>query len=331
MGAFLAGLLLAESEYRHEIEVNVEPFKGLLLGLFFTSVGMGIDLAEILNDPVWIALSIVGLFAIKSSVMAVIARFYRFDWRHAVEMGLLLGQGGEFAFVVVGLALSFQLLPESTAQFMLIVVSATVFLTPLVARFARAAGDAFPSRDRSTIDETAGLAPDLSGHVIIVGYGRTGKLLARLLELQQIPYVALDLNASRAAELRAAGVPILLGDASRAAMLEKIHLRRAAALAICTDDPGATEQVLEAARRVSADISIVARARDTAHASTLLQLGADRVVPELLESGLQLGHIMLEAIGYPPTAAHELIDAQRTEIEHRTAHLAARMARRRSD
>ncbi len=120
LGAFLAGLLLAESEYRHEIEINIEPFKGLLLGLFFMSVAMGIDLVEILTNPGWVALSVFGLFAIKSLMTTGLARLFGFSWAHATEMGLLLGQGGEFAFVVVGLALGFGLLPEPTAQFMLI-------------------------------------------------------------------------------------------------------------------------------------------------------------------------------------------------------------------
>ncbi len=318
LGAFLAGLLLAESEYRHEIEVNVEPFKGLLLGLFFTSVGMGIDLAAIADDPLWIALSVLGLFAIKASVMTLIARLARFRWPHAIEMGLLLGQGGEFAFVVLGLALSFALLPADTAQFMLIVVGATMFLTPLIARLARSVGDALTADGDTELEDAAALAPDLSDHVVIVGFGRTGQLLARLLELQQIPHVALDLDVDRTNELRAAGKPIQLGDASRGAMLEKIRLRHAAALAICTDDPGATERVLQAARRVSADTPIVARASDTEHAGELIHMGADRVVPELLESGLQLGHVMLEEIGFPTAAARELIDTQRIEIENRT-------------
>lgn len=324
LGAFLAGLLLAESEYRHEIEINVEPFKGLLLGMFFLSVGMGIDLASILDNPVWIALSIVGLFVIKAAAMSVVARLARFAWPHALEMGLLVGQGGEFAFVVVGLALGFELLPSDTAQFMLIVVGATMFLTPLVARCGRIVAEAFPATIRETTDETLGLAKDLSGHVVVVGYGRTGQLLAGLLDQQQIPYVALDLDADRVAKYRSAGVPIQLGDASRAAMLEKTHLHAAAALVICTDDPGATERVLQSARRVAPKTPIVARARDTAHAGGLLELGADRVVPELLESGLQLGHVLLESIGYPAAAAREFIETQRVVIELGTAETSVR-------
>lgn len=315
LGAFLAGLLLAESEYRHEIEVNVEPFKGLLLGLFFMSVGMGIDLTEILNDPIWVVLSIVGLFMLKSAVTAVVARLYRFAWPHAMEIGLLLGQGGEFAFVVVGLAMAFELLPPATAQFMLIVVGGTMFLTPLVARLARGVGEALVTGNQSMDDESLELAPDLSGHVIIVGYGRTGQLLAGLLNQQQTPHLALDLDAERVAKLSAAGVPIQLGDASRAVMLEKANFRRAAALAICTDDPGATERILITARRVAPDTPIVVRARDSDHAAKLLASGADRVVPELLESGLQLGHVLLEVIGLPSAAARDLIEAHRVVAE----------------
>ena len=145
LGAFLAGLLLAESEYRHEIEINIEPFKGLLLGLFFMPVGMIIDPAEVFSDPVWITLSIVGLYAIKTLMMAGIERLFEFSRAQAVEMSLLLGQGGEFAFVVVGLATGFALIPEATAQFMLIVFGATMFLTPVVAELAQLAGSALRS------------------------------------------------------------------------------------------------------------------------------------------------------------------------------------------
>jgi len=316
LGAFLAGLLLAESEYRHEIEINIEPFKGLLLGLFFMSVAMGIDLVEILTNPGWVALSVIGLFAIKSLMTTGLARLFGFSWGHATEMGLLLGQGGEFAFVVVGLALGFGLLPEPTAQFMLIVVGATMFLTPFVARLARSVGAVIRARERITMDESIDIAPDLMGHVIIVGYGRTGQLLARLLDRQQIAHVALDLNAARVAGLQADAAPVFLGDASRAAMLAKMRLNHAAALAICTDDPGATEQVLKAAYDLAPDIPIVARARDAAHATSLLTLGASHVVPEVLESGLQLGHVMLEQLGLPANVARDLVDAQRIEAAH---------------
>lgn len=312
LGAFLAGLLLAETEFRHEIEINIEPFKGLLLGLFFMSVAMGINLSEILAEPVRIFLSVIGLFVIKSLVTTGLARMFGFSWAQATEMGLLLGQGGEFAFVVVGLALGFGLLPESTAQFMLIVVGITMFLTPLVARLAHSVGAKIEARVQSTSEQEE-IIPQLANHVIIVGYGRTGQLLAALCDQQQIEHIALDLDAARVANLRAQGAPVYLGDASRVAMLQKMGLSHAAVLAVCTDDPNATEQVLRAARQISPHLPIVARVHDSAHASSLLNQGATEVIPEVLESGLQLGHVMLEKIGLSANAARDIIDAQRAE------------------
>lgn len=311
LGAFLAGLLFADTEFRHEIEVNIEPFKGLLLGLFFMSVGMIIDLAEILNDPVWIALSIVGLFAIKSFITAGLARLFGFSPGQSIEMGLLLGQGGEFAFVVVALATALALVPERTAQFLLIVVGATMFLTPLMARVARGLGDTISARGASSAAGDVDIAPHLRDHVIIVGYGRTGRLLASLLDRQRVAHVALDLDATHVAGLRAAGAPVFLGDASRVAMLEKVRLRYSAALAVTADDPDAAERVLIAARGLSSDLPIIVRARDRFHAARLLARGATQVVPEVLEAGLQLGQLMLEHVGLPKDAAREVIDAER--------------------
>ena len=316
LGSFLAGILLAESEYRHEVEVNIEPFKGLLLGLFFMSVAMGIDLRAFLIDPGWIALSIAGLLGIKAVLMTGVARGFGFNWGHSFEMGLLLCQGGEFAFVVVSLAVVSGVLPLTTGQFIFIVVGATMFLTPFIARLAQSAGAAIRTRTQGPVDSEIDLAPDLSGHVIIVGYGRTGQLLASILDRQQLVHVALDKDAGRVAELRAEGVPLVFGDASRAAMLEKVRFRHAAVMAVCTDDPGATEQVLQTASRVAPQIPVVARARDSVHGTTLLAHGASRVVPEVLEAGLQMAHVMLEQLGLPPGAARELVEAHRVEVEY---------------
>jgi monovalent cation:proton antiporter-2 (CPA2) family protein len=319
LGAFLAGLLFAETEFRHEIEVNIEPFKGLLLGLFFMSVGMVIDPVEILANPLWIGLSILGLFAVKALLTAGLARLFGFGRGQAIEIGLLLGQSGEFAFVVIGFAVTLALLPEPTAQFMLIVVSATMFLTPVVAQGARTLGAAIEARDRQGSEDDVDIAPDLEGHVIIVGYGRTGRLLAELLDRQHVAHVALDLDAAHVAGLRAGGAPVFLGDASRAAMLEKMRLRSAAALVVSADDPEAAEQVLVAARRLSRDLPILVRAHDNSHAERLIAQGATQVVPEVLEAGLQLGQVMLQHVGLPTDAAREVVATERSASRHATA------------
>jgi CPA2 family monovalent cation:H+ antiporter-2 len=319
LGAFLAGLVFAESEFRHEIEVNIEPFKGLLLGLFFMSVGMVIDPAQILAEPMWIGLSIVGLYAIKSLLTAGIARLFGFGRGQAMEMGLLLGQGGEFAFVVLGLAASLALIPEPTAQFMLIVVSVTMFLTPLIARAARTLGAAMEGRESLRAAGDLDLAPDLDDHVIIVGYGRTGRLLAELLDRQHVAHVALDLDAAHVAELRTRGAPVFLGDASREAMLEKVRLHQAAALVISLDDAQAAERVLDAARRLSRDLPILVRAHDSTHAAKLIARGATQVVPEVLEAGLHLGQLMLQHVGLPADSAREVVDALRAAAPYAMA------------
>lgn len=311
LGAFLAGLLLAESEYRHEIEVSIAPFKGLLLGLFFMSVAMSIDLAAILANPVWISLSVLGLFLIKAAITTVLARVFGFSWGQSAETGLLLGQGGEFAFVVLALALSLGLVPPATAQFMLVVVGATMVLTPGVAKLARIFGARLDAG--RSMDEI--IAPGLSGHVIIVGYGRTGALLANLLDRQRIQHVALDLDPERVTQFSADGAPVMLGDAGREAMLEKVQLRTAAALAVCTDDADASSRVLHAARRMAREIPIVVRARDAEHGSVLIEAGATRVVPEVFESGLHLGQVLFEQLGLPPAVARDLIDSQRVASE----------------
>ena len=319
LGAFLAGLVFAETEFRHEIEVNIEPFKGLLLGLFFMSVGMVIDPLAILANPLWIGLSILGLFAIKALVTAGLAVLFGFGRGQAIEMGLLLGQGGEFAFVVIGFAVALALLPQPTAQFMLIVVSATMFLTPMVAHGARKLGAAIEARGSRGPEGDVDVAPDLEDHVIIVGYGRTGRLLAELLDRQHVAHVALDLDAAHVAGLRAKGAPVFLGDASRAAMLEKMRLPSAAALVISADDADAAERVLVAARRLSGDLPILVRAHDNSHAERLIAQGATQVVPEVLEAGLQLGQVMLQHVGLPTDAAREVVETERAASRLATA------------
>ena len=311
LGAFLAGLLFAESEFRHEIEVNIEPFKGLLLGLFFMSVGMVIDPLAILANPLMIGLSILGLFTIKAVITAGLARLFGFGRGQAIEIGLLLGQGGEFAFVVIGLAATFALLPVATAQFILIVVSVTMFVTPMVAQGARRLGAAIEARGQRRPSDDVDVAADLEDHVIIVGYGRTGRLLAELLDRQHVAHVALDLDADQVAGWRAKGAPVYLGDASRDAMLEKMRLRNAAALVISADDPDAAERVLVSARRLSRDLPILVRAHDNSHAKRLIAQGATQVVPEVLEAGLQLGQVMLQHVGLPVDAAREVVDLKR--------------------
>ena len=302
LGAFLAGLLLAESEYRHDIEMYIEPFKGLLLGLFFMSVSMQVDLAEVTNEPVWIVLAALGLCLIKILATTLTVRSFGYTWRNAGEAGVLLAQGGEFAFVVIGLALSFALLPETTAQFMLLVVSATMLITPLLAALSRKIGDSEASLEHV---EQQTFADEITDHIILVGHGRTGKLLCQMLNHQAIPFVVLDRDPDLPEPTT--DTTIQVGDATRSQILKKFRIHKARALVVCINQPDTVMHIVKAAKLAQPNLPILARARDETHAAQLLEAGAAVAVPEVLESGLQLAHTLLHKVDVSDHAADEII------------------------
>lgn len=315
LGAFLAGLLLAETEYRHEVEVDIEPFKGLLLGLFFMSVGMGTDLRIVAAGPFWLLASVVGLFAVKAPIIAGLAWAFGLPRHVAVEAGLLLGQGGEFAFVVFVLASASGLLPRDTAQFMLIVTALGMIATPVAAGFARRAGLALERRHAGRAAQRDLLPPrGIADHVIIAGFGRVGQMLARVFDSCNQPYVALDVDPANVAQHRAGGLPVFYGDAGRVEILRRMHAERARAVVVTTDSPLSAQHTVRAVRSRWPHLLVVARARDSAHARRLLECGATEVVPETVEASLQLAARVLEAAGEPAEAVAQSI-AQQREFE----------------
>ncbi|MDQ3059762.1 MAG: cation:proton antiporter [Pseudomonadota bacterium] len=300
LGAFLAGLLMAETEYRHEVEVTIEPFKGLLMGLFFMSVGMGIDLGEIARHQAWIVASVIGLIAIKAVVVGTVLRVGGLSWGRALEGGLMLSQGGEFAFVIVGSAAASGLLAADVAQFMLLVVSLSLMLTPLVARIGQGLGRKLDAALRvAGDDEESTLPEELSGHIVIAGTGRVGQLLAEVLQKQRVAYVAIEHDAHVVARLRKAGMPVFYGNAARVEMLHKLHTGSAAALLVTMDQPAAAMHTVAAARSEYPQLPIFVRSRDEQHAHELRNAGATAVVPETLEVGLQLSSFALQAVAIP--------------------------------
>jgi len=311
LGAFLAGLLFAETEYRHEIEVDIEPFKGLLLGLFFASVGMAIDVVQIAAEPLWLIASVFGLYLVKSPILYLLARLYGEAPSVALESGLLLGQGGEFALLVVGMAFGLGLMPGETAQFMFAVTSLAMIATPPVAQAARRLAGALEAREAGRGQAGADAAAGLEGHVIVVGYGRVGRMIGSILDALELPHIGLDLDAGLVARYRAAGAGVYYGDAGRQELLRKFGIERAAALVVTMDSPRAAEAVVAAARRHWPDLPIYARARDLSHAKRLIACGARHVVPETVEASLQLGEEVLMGIGVPDRAARRLIEARR--------------------
>jgi len=312
LGAFLAGLLLADTEFRHEIEVNIEPFKGLLLGLFFMTVGMGIDYRLVADQWIWLLASVLGLFFIKTLITAALCLFFGLPRNVSLEAGLLLGQGGEFAFVVVGLAISLNLLPAEVGQFMLIVAGLTMVATPFVAMSASRLS-AWMEKPEAQAAHAGNLDQlgDWEGHVVIAGFGRVGQLLGRTLDTEGIPYLAMDTNAALVAALRERGLPVFYGDASRLELLRRAHAEKASAIVLTMDNTANIEPMLLAIKAQCAHVPVIARAHDTPHASRLLALGATDVVPETLEASLQLAGRVLHRAGTPGDVVQRRIDAQR--------------------
>lgn len=324
LGALLAGLLLAETEFRHEVEVTIEPFKGLLMGLFFMSVGMQIDVREIIKSPVCIPLAVLSLFAVKTLVISVIFRLGGFHWGRAVESGVLLGQGGEFAFIVVAYALGTHLIAPEVAQFVMLVVGLSLFATPALAKGARGFGNWWEQRYRQQLaDLDDGVLPPQGGMVIIAGFGRVGQLLAKVLTEQDIGYVAIENDARLVTTLHPRGFPVYFGDASRAELLQKVHADRACAVVLTMDHPASVLHAVRAIRREYPLLPVYARARDEAHAVALAQAGATLVVPEALEAALQLTATVLQTAGLDEVRAAGIVQLER---ERRDAVLLAKKA-----
>jgi len=310
LGAFLAGMLLSDSEARHHIEVDLEPFKGLLLGIFFVNVGTRLDPLAVAGDAGWVVLALVALIGVKAALLYGVARAFGVSRSVSIEVALLLAQAGEFAFVVIGVAEHSALLPPRLVQGAIAVVALSMMATPLLAIAARRLAARLEPMDQPDADQ----APDvheLDGHVIIGGLGRVGQTVARALEAEGIPYVALDTDGARVREARGEGLSVYFGDSGRPEMLERVGGRRARAFVVTVNNANAAERMVSAARSIRSDAVVLARAADAPHAVRLLSLGAFGVIPETVEASLQLAARLLEKLDLPETAVDERIEAMR--------------------
>ncbi len=313
LGAFVAGLLLAETEYRKAIEAIVEPFKGLLLGLFFFTVGMNIDVRELLRDPARLLACVAALVALKAVLLIALGKMFRLSWVAAVETGLLLGPGGEFAFVGVGMAGALHLLARETASFTLAVVSLTMMLIPLLSGVARRL-TAFAAA-RRPVDPELLVAPAAEGkRAIVVGYGRVGKVVCALLRARGIAYVASDASAASVSRDRKDGHEVYYGDSADPLFLRACGLERASAVIITVDDLPTVDSLVRHVRDARPDIPIVCRARDAGHARHLYEIGVTDAVPETVEASLQLSQATLVALGVPMGLAIAAIHEKRDEF-----------------
>ena len=316
LGAMIAGLLLAETEFKHEVELMVEPFKGLLMGLFFMTVGMGMDVRQIVEAPLWLAVAVTALVALKTCVIAPLLRLGGLPWGRALEGGLLLGQGGEFAFIVIGYAVSAKLLDAALGGRVMLAVGLSLFITPLLAKLGRGIGERLENRARrhaAAADDAAlaNLPGDARGRVIIAGFGRVGQQLAKLLDAQGIAWVAFENDARLVSRLHANGVPVWFGNAARPELLRRVHAGQAPAIVLTMDHPNSALQAVRGIRREFPHARLFVRSRDEQHARILKQAGASVVVPETLEASLQLSAFVLEAMGLDGAVVDRIVDHER--------------------
>lgn len=298
LGAFLVGLLLAETEYRKAVEAIVEPFKGLLLGIFFFTVGMSLDARDVVRDPLSILAVVIGLISLKAVIVIALARAFRLPWHAAIETGLLLGPGGEFAFVAVGMAASMDLLSWDMAAFIEVVTSLTMVLIPALSAVARILGRKVGSPRARNASLKAVPRPQ-RGHAIVVGHGRVGKVVTSFLREHKVPHLATDNDPDAVTEDRNNGVEVYFGDARQAAFLNACGAMTASAVIVTVGSQATVDAIVLRVRELRPDIQIVARARDTEHARHLYAIGVTNAVPETVEASLQISEAALVGLGIP--------------------------------
>ena len=313
LGAFIAGVLLADSEYRHMIEADIEPYKGLLLGLFFMAVGMTAEIGLLLEQPLVIAALTLGLLVLKGASILIASRIYGLPWRESADLGVLLSQGGEFAFVLLTAAVTAQVLGVDLVNTLILVVSLSMATTPvLFLASSRWLRPRFrietPAR---SFDEPENTQP----RVIIVGFGRFGQIVGRVLQGLDIPYTVLDINPEQVDFVRRYGNQVYYGDATRLDLLEAAGVRDAQALVLAIGDIDASMQVAELIRSQYPTLPILARARGRHHAHRLLRLGVHRLVRETLHSSLVLTQELLRRLCMPRVEAERAVETFRIHDE----------------
>ena len=303
LGAFLAGVLLADSEYRHEIEARIDPFKGLLLGLFFISVGMSADIQLITREPVLVLTILIGLLLAKSLILFGVGRLAGEDNSSSLKLAAVLAQGGEFAFVVFTLAAQIKLLDAHLRDVLILAITLSMALTPLlVIGFARLIPKPVvekPAYDQIDEDETP--------RVIIAGFGRFGQIVARILRANHIPFTAIESSIEQVEVSRRFGSKIYYGDPSRSDLLRSAHVDKAELFIVATDDPDINIRTVRLVRRMYPDLKVFARARNRQHAFRLMDLGA-HVVRETFHSSLVMSQSVLEQLGLDPALAAQRVE-----------------------
>lgn len=304
LGAFAAGMMVAGSEYRHQLEADVTPFKSLLLGLFFMAVGMSADLSLLVSAPLLIVGLTLALVALKSAIIYPLVRLYGLDNRESIRTSLMLSQGGEFAFVLLTTAVAVGALASTTADITVLVVTLSMASTPGLIALAERFMVAEDSRQFDTIEE-----PD--NPVVIAGFGRVGQIVGRILSMRQIPFTALESSSAQVDFVRQFGNKIYFGDPSDMKLLHTAHIESARAIVIAVDDAEAALRIARQVRETCPNTRILARARNRQHELQLRDIGVDYTIRETLLSSLALSTELLTAVGMSRTEAEAAVETFR--------------------
>jgi monovalent cation:H+ antiporter-2, CPA2 family len=303
LGAFVAGMLISETKYRYQVESDIAPFRDILLGLFFISVGMLLDVSVLVQHVGLIAFLLILFLVFKIGLIALLTKFYGFEMGVGVRTGIILGQAGEFSFVVLALGLQTKLIDGEALQLVLSVAVLSMLVAPFIiqynGRIARALVKSYSRNSIKVVDTIQEHSQDLRDHVIICGYGRSGQYLGRFLREENIPYVALDMDASRVQEAASAGENVIYGDAGRRSVLEAAGLARAKAVIISYAETRGTMKVLHVIQERNPSLPVIVRTHDDSEMDALRDAGAAEVVPEILEGSLMLASHALVTLGVP--------------------------------
>ncbi len=329
LGAFLAGVLLAESEYRHALEADIEPFKGLLLGLFFIAVGMSIDLGLIVDEPLTVIGLTAGLVSLKGAVLFGLGRLSGARPMVALRLAATIAQGGEFAFVIFGAAVLAGTMPEDLSNLLILVVGLSMAVTPLL----MAAAERLAARGETPAARDMELPPVEENQVIIAGFGRFGQMVGRLLRARKIGFTALEISPDQVDFVRRFGNKVHYGDASRLDLLRAAKADAAKIFVLAIDDVEASLRTAETVRQNFPHLKIYARARNRQHAYRLMEVGAQVIQRETLLSSLDVGRRVLEGLGFSAGEAARTTDmfhdhdVKRLEEHFEMRHDEERMAR----
>ncbi|MFI4970235.1 MAG: monovalent cation:proton antiporter-2 (CPA2) family protein [Lysobacterales bacterium] len=312
LGAFLAGVLLADSEYRHEIEAQIEPFRGLLLGLFFISVGMSLDVQRAIGQPQLVGALLLSLLALKALVVYAVARVAaREDNAQSIALAALLAQGGEFAFVIFGLAAGAALISAEQRDLAILVITLSMAATPLLVRLRAEIAPAGKPRPTREFDKLDVAAP----RVIVAGMGRFGQIVARMLNANRIPFTALEADPEQVDFMRHFGNTVFYGDASRLDLLRAAQADKAEIFVLATENPEINLRTARLLKRHFPHLKVFARARNRQHVFKLMDLNVEDIVRETFFSSLEMARHVFEALGYDKATAADYVQRFREHDE----------------